>query len=310
LVLVSVLGILLGSRPDLAHRVLDSSLTEFPVIGDQLRSNVHSLDRSGLALAVGLVAAFIGARGLADTAQAAFNTLWQVPFVRRPGLPWSILRSLGMLVLIAVGVAVTGFGAIATTTNRPGAAKAGIALLVLLISVALFIVGFRLATASTVPTRQLVPGAAIAAAGWQILLALGALLVNHYLRGASQVYGAFATVIGMLAWFAVQAQVTLYAVEVDVVRAGGQWPRGLRSTSLTAADKTTLTGYAHEQARVAQEEIHVSFEPPAPAPPARRSLMTRRLVASAGAGLLVGWIAGRNGGRPLRKSIPGRPRRG
>lgn len=39
------------------------------------------------------------------------------------------------------------------------------------------------------------------------------------------VYGAFATVIGLLAGFAIQAQVTLYAVELDVVRAHRLVPR-------------------------------------------------------------------------------------
>ena len=50
LVAVSVLGLALRSNPELQKRVLDSGLAEFPVLGDQLRANIHSLDRSGIDL--------------------------------------------------------------------------------------------------------------------------------------------------------------------------------------------------------------------------------------------------------------------
>jgi membrane protein len=187
LVLVSVLGIALGGNTELQRRVLDSSLAEFPVIGDQLRANVHSLDRSGAALAVGLAVAFVGARGLADTAQNAFNAIWEVPYVRRPGFPESLLRSLFLLILIGVGAASTGWVAVVIADGSKSLWQrlllggAGLAF-----NAALFVAGFRLATANVVSTRQLALGAVIAATAWQALLAAGGLLVAHSLRGTSQ----------------------------------------------------------------------------------------------------------------------------
>ena len=315
LVLVSVLGIALADNPDLQQRILDSSLADFPVIGDQLRSNVHGLDRSGVALVVGLVVAFVGARGLADAGQNAFNSLWQVPFTKRPGFPASIARSLALLALIGVGVAVTGWTALVLADAGFGvAARIGMGCAGLLVSCALFVAGFRLATARVVPTRSLVAGAVVAAVVWQVLLGVGRLLVEHSLHGANQVYGAFATVIGLLAWFAIQAQVTLYAVELDVVRAHRLVPRSL-APPLTEADERALTSYAAAQTRVAGQQVIVSYGPgsapapagatgppggpsrpgpPSPSSPHRRSPVGPAVVGL-GAGVAMGlvWSRGR-----------------
>ena len=114
----------------------------------------------------------------------------------------------------------------------------------------------------------------VAAVVWQVLLGVGRLLVEHSLHGANQVYGAFATVIGLLAWFAIQAQVTLYAVELDVVRAHRLVPRSL-APPLTEADERALTSYAAAQARVADQNVTVSYGP-APGAPAPTDAITQQ----------------------------------
>ena len=312
LVLVSVLGIALRDNPDLRTRVLDSGLASFPVIGNQLRADIHSLDRSGIALVVGLVTTFVGARGLADAAQTAFNQLWQVPFTSRPGFPKSLLRSLAILLALALGATVSGFAAAAASGSAPVWGRLALSAAGLAVSGGVFVLGFRVATASAVPTRALIPGALLAAVVWQVLLAVGGLIVAHYLNGASQVYGTFATVIGLLAWFALQAQVTLYAVEIDVVRARRLWPRSLANPPLTPADESVLRSYAQTQARVEQEEVAVGFGPAAQAPGSTRPRGCPRrdgrgvggratLVATAVAGAAAGLLLGRRGGRNSRR---------
>ncbi len=110
----------------------------------------------------------------------------QVPFTRRPGFRASLLRSLALLVLIGVGVAVTGWTAlVAADETRAAAARAGLGFIGLAVSCAVFVVGLRLATARAVPTRWLLPGAVVA-------------------------------VIGLLAWFAIQAQ-------APCTRSGSTW---------------------------------------------------------------------------------------
>lgn len=128
-----------------------------------------------------------------------------------------------------------------------------------LVNIGLFVLAFRLATAR-VPLRQLVPGAVTAALAWQVLLAVGGYVVSHQLRHASQVYGLFGLVIGLLAWLHLQAQITLYAVEIDVVRAHRLWPRSITPPPLTPADQQAYTRYAQTERRRPEQEVDVCFD--------------------------------------------------
>lgn len=231
LVFVTVLDIVLGSHPTLRDQVLSSTFAQFPVIGPQLKSKVNSLNQTGFALAAGLILSLLGARGVAGAVQNALNSVWDVPQDQRPGFPWSLLRSIAMIVAVGLGVTATsllsglaaGSGHIITGA---GAHLATIAVS-LLVNIGVFWLGFRLATARAVATRQLFPGALLAAIAWQVLQLLGGYIVGHQIAHSSSLYGGFAVVIGLLAWLYLQAQITLYAVEATVVRARRLWPRSL-----------------------------------------------------------------------------------
>src|SRR6202035_4047510 len=88
LVLVTVLNIVLKNDPGLQHQLLNSALSQYPVIGQQL-GHIGPLTQTGLPLVVGLLGTFIGARGVASAIQNALNTVWEVPFARTPGCPWA-----------------------------------------------------------------------------------------------------------------------------------------------------------------------------------------------------------------------------
>jgi uncharacterized BrkB/YihY/UPF0761 family membrane protein len=60
---------------------------------------------------------------------------------------------------------------------------------------------------------------------------VGTYFVTHRIQQATSIYGTFALVIGVLVWFYVGAQITLYAAEINVVRARRLWPRSLIRTS-------------------------------------------------------------------------------
>lgn len=233
LLLVTVLGIVLRDNPSLQQKVLSSALTDFPVIGDQLRANVHSLNRTGVGFAVGIIGTLLGARGVTNAIQNAMNSVWAVPRDERPGFPFSVLRSFGMLGVLGVGVlattALSGFG---TWGGRVFGGVVGSVLAIalsLLVNIGLFWLGLRLATAPSVRGRDLRNGAVLAAIVWQTLQTLGVYFVTHTLRHASSLYGTFGLVLGLVAWLYLQAQLTLYAVEADVVRTRGLWPRSLFS---------------------------------------------------------------------------------
>jgi uncharacterized BrkB/YihY/UPF0761 family membrane protein len=76
--------------------------------------------------------------------------------------------------------------------------------------------------------RAVWPGAVIAGVGWTALQFLGAQLVNHQLRHLSNLYGTFATILGLLWWIALGAMITVYAAEANVVLTRHLWPRSIR----------------------------------------------------------------------------------
>lgn len=265
LVLVTVLGMVLSGNPQLQKDVLNSALTEFPVIGDQLRANVHSLGRSGFGLAVGLVLTFVGARGVANAMQNAMNTVWAIPRHERPGFPGSWLRSFALIAIIGLGVLVTtGLSGIASWSGHTafgGGVKILIIAVSLVLNILLFWLGLRTATAGHVTWRDLILGAILSAVVWQVLQYVGGYVVAHSLRHASELYGTFGLVLGLLSWFALQAQLTLYAVEADVVRSRRLWPRSLFPPPLTAQDREVLRSYPEAEQRRPEIRVETHFEP-------------------------------------------------
>jgi YihY family inner membrane protein len=263
LVLVTVLGMVLSGSPRLQQDVLNSALSEFPVIGQQLRANVHSLGRSGTGLAVGLVFTILGARGVANAMQNAMNQIWEVPRHARPGFPVSWLRSFALIATIGLGVIVTtglsGIGSWSGHTFLGAWGRVLVIVLSLVINIGLFWLGLRVATAAEVTWRQLRMGAILSAIVWQLLQTLGGYVVAHSLRHASALYGTFGLVLGLLAWFHLQAQLTLYVVEADVVRARRLWPRSL-FPPLNEQDRAALRSYAEVEQRRPESRVELHFE--------------------------------------------------
>ncbi len=240
---------------------LRSALKNYPVIGPQLQSSVsHGLTKTGLALVIGIVLTVYGARGVATAMQNAMNTVWAVPKFRRPKMPWSLLRSLGLIAVIGPGVIATiSLSSIAGGAGHLGGALARVlAILVsLVLNVGLFWLGFRLATSHEVSLRDLRLSAILAAVAWQLLQLLGGYFLGHQAQ-TNSAYGTFGVVLGLLAWFYLQAEITLYVVELNVVRARQLWPRSLNPPPLTDADMRAYQLYADGARHREDVEVAVS----------------------------------------------------
>src|ERR1019366_5181544 len=91
----------------------------------------------------------------------------------------------------------------------------------------LFVAVFVLLTSYPATVREILPGAILATILWQILQYAGSYVVQHEVSKASNTYGLFAIVLGTLVWLHIGAEATLYAVQLNVVRAKGLWPRAL-----------------------------------------------------------------------------------
>ena len=261
LVLVTVLDIVLKNNPDLRHRLVNSALEQYPLIGQQLGHISPINQQFGLPLVVGLVGTFLGALGVANAMQNALNTAWEIPYPRRPGFPWSWLRSMGQITVIGLGL--IGTTVLSTLAGGAGhklssfAASAVTLVVSLVLNIGVFWLAFRLGTASEIRWRPLWLAAVISGIVWQILQAVAGFFISHQLAHASPIYGTFAIVIGLIAWLYLQAQLTLYAVQVSVVRTYRLWPRSIAAPPYTEQDRRAYQLYARAAKRVEDEEIVV-----------------------------------------------------
>jgi membrane protein len=264
LVFTTILGFVLDGRGHLYNSLVDSALGQLPVIGQELKT--HSLDGSGLALGLGVAAALWAGMGVFLAAQNAMNHVWGVPYRRRPDFFRQRLRALELLVLLGGGVVVStvlsGLGSFGASYGI--AWKIGSIALSTLMNMGLFWVAFRVLTAKDVTWRQLRGGAVAAAIAYEILQALGGYYVGHAVKGASQTYGTFALVIGLLSWVYLSAHITLLAAEANVVATRRLWPRSFSivlEQPSTDADRTALTQRTKVEERRQDQNVEVDFEP-------------------------------------------------
>lgn len=270
LIFSTVLGFLLPGNPELQQQLIQSALSQFPIIGDQLTSSAQPLRGSGSGLVVGVLVALYGGVGVVVAIHNAFDQVWGVPVAKRPDPVRARLRSLLLLLLFGLGVLLTtALSALGTAAEglwpvlRVGAIALSVAT-----NCVLFVLAFRALTARRVGTRDVLPGAITAAIGWQVLQSVGALYVGYQLQGTSAVYGLFGIVLGLLAWIYLEAVILVLAAELNVVLVERLWPRAIMTmfandVELTRADRRSYETYAKAQQFVNTEQVDVDFTRPA-----------------------------------------------
>jgi YihY family inner membrane protein len=261
LVFVTVLGFILQNDPAERERILNGALGQIPLIRDQLK--LHSLKGSPTALAIGVVGSLLAGMGITNASQTALNRIWHVPFKHRPNFLYARLRGLGMLAILGTMVIVStvAAGYVGAASHGAPAVVAGI-VVALAFNLATFLLAFKVLTAADVSWRELLPGAITAAVFWQLLQLLGGYYVEHLLKRTTPLYGVFALVLGLLAWLYLGAQMTIFAAEINVVRARRLWPRSIFGEPLLDADRRALTSSAEAEERVATENVQVDFDEP------------------------------------------------
>jgi len=259
LVFTTILGFVVQGNSSLYKDVENSVLGHFP--GFDLKT--HALTGSVPALIIGVVGSLWGGLGATNAAQNAFDRVWAVPFKDRPNyIHW---RLRGLLLLVSLGAlfitsaAVTG---IVTTIFGGPLAKIGGYAIALALNFGLYVAAFRFLTAAAVPNRCLWLGAAVGAVFLEILTFVGSYYVKHTVSHASNTYGTFATVIGLLVWLHLLAQMTLYAAEINVVVVRKLWPRSLLGPPEAPADQETLRALAKVEERHDVEQVDVHFTKP------------------------------------------------
>jgi YihY family inner membrane protein len=266
LALTAIVGVVLRSHPKLQQHLVNSAFAEFPIVGGQIHQQL-GVEHFGntFTLIVGIVGSLYGARGFAYSLQNTLNTLWAVPKVDWPGFPRRYVRTVATLLMLGLIVVVTGASSAAAVKAaswgfggwpaRTVSFVVGCAL-----GTGFFLALFRGSAAKQVATRAMIPGAAISALGWQLLLMAAGDIVTHQLRHAQAVAGFFGAVLGLLAWLALQATVIVYAIEFDVVRTNHLWPRSIVQPPLIDADKAYYSQALRTETRRPEQRLDIAYE--------------------------------------------------
>jgi YihY family inner membrane protein len=265
LVLMTVLNLVLAHDASAHSSLLHSTLSEFPLVGTQLKDNIHGLQRTSIiGLIVGVVGLLWGSTGLAQSGLFSMSQIWNLPGPDRPNYISRLGRSFAFLAVLGVGLIVTTGLASFGTFGRHNIVLGILAeILAVLVNIATYLGVFRVLTPKVVHIRSLVPGAIFGGIAWTILQALGGYLIGHDLKNDSATYGTFATVLGLVAWIYLGSQLTIYAAELNTVLSRHLWPRGMVQPPLTEADQRSMALQATQNQRRPEQEVTVGFTTPA-----------------------------------------------
>lgn len=265
LLLSTIVGFVLQGQPTWQDKILDSAISEFPIVGDELRTT-GTLGGGPIGLLVGGLAALYGGLGVGQALQYANNTAWMIPRNSRPN-PFAS-RGRGLLLLVVAGLTIVVTTGVTTYLSRvisDGAAGWALTLVSILLNVYVIAVVLRIVTTRSLGLLDVLPGAVIAGLGWQGMQQVGAAYVSTVIDRASNLNSVFALVLGLLVFLYTMAVIIMLSVEVNVVLKERLWPRALLTpftdrVVLTAADERAYARHAEAQRLKNFQRIDVFFD--------------------------------------------------
>jgi YihY family inner membrane protein len=240
LVLVTVLGWVLPESSKAA--VLSHVADLFPLLDP---TSVTALSGTAWALIVGVLTALWSGLAVVRTLQYALESVWDLPKREQPRFVTRLGRSLAVLCTIGLGLVLSTLlsGFVTSTANGVNlgtAGRVGGYLVTAVLDVGLVVATFRILTVGDVAMRDLLPGAVLTGVAFLGLQALSTVIISSHLKSAQATYGHFATVITMLWWFYLQALVTLFGAQLNVVLRDRLYPRSIVDAPATEADRRAL----------------------------------------------------------------------
>lgn len=218
ILITTILSVILVNNPGLQERIIESALSQVPVVGDQL-GDPKSLSGGPTGVLIGSAVSIYGALGAGNALQYAMNTIWSVPRNSRPNPLLSRARS---LLIVPLGLlAVTATTAIATvgaTYDLGPANKWFVQLATVVVNTAGMYFIYRIGVGAA-ERRHLVVGSVVAAVLLQFLQTFGVVYVGRVVRDASATNGVVGFVLGLLAFIYLAAVILIVCAEINAVAA-------------------------------------------------------------------------------------------
>jgi membrane protein len=237
LIFVAVLTAVLRNDPQRVDQILDQLVA--PQYQQIVLDAYNSLPPSGVPLAIGLIGLLLSGMGVAFACYMALNQFFAVPYRTRYGIGPRYLRVFVALLVVGVALfAVASCSIIAgNLSGLPWIQRVAIVAGTSAIGFAAIYAIAKLLTARSLTWSELWLGCLLGGISIAVVFALGSPLLSLLIQRSSAVYGAFATVVGILALLYVAAQCFVISLEVTVVRAWNLWPRGIDINLLFDADR-------------------------------------------------------------------------
>ncbi len=211
----TVLGLVLDGNPDLQQQIIDSALSQIPVVGDALRDNQGDISGNWWAFAVGLGGAVWGSLRAFVALQTSLDDIWEVES-DRDNFVFQRLRALIGIGVIFLGQA--GSVVFASLVSHAGLPRSGQFLLTLgglALNVAIVASMYRFLTSRDTTWGLVVPGAVFTGVLFTALQLVGTNIMTRQVASAGEVYGAFAGLIALAAWISLHGLVALVGAELN-----------------------------------------------------------------------------------------------
>jgi uncharacterized BrkB/YihY/UPF0761 family membrane protein len=216
LVATTILGFVLQNNEDLQQRIVDGALADIPVIGSQLANDPASLNGSVWALVAGLATALWSATKAFVVLQHALDDVWEVDVDHRAGLPAARGKAIiGIIVIGAAQVATVVAAAIFQSVDMPAGGQAAIVVVSAAVNIGVVAVMYRYLTSAEPNWHAVWPGSIAAGLVITVLQQFGTRIVTGIVEGASDTYGQFALVLGLVTWLGFIAIAVLMSAELN-----------------------------------------------------------------------------------------------
>jgi membrane protein len=212
----TVLGFVLQDDPQLQADIVDSAISQIPIIGPDIQNSAGDISGNWWALIVGLAIATWSSLKAFVGIQSAFDDSWEVDVDDRAN--GIVQRGKALIGILVIGLSQVGTVVLAALVGQAGLPRIGQVLLVLggvAINVVVVATMYRFLTSRDVSWEMVWPGAVVTGLVYTVLQFVGANLMTNTLKDAQDVYGAFAGTLALLTWLSLHALVSLYGAELN-----------------------------------------------------------------------------------------------